>query len=281
MNTDMRIDAATVRRLRESRAWSQEQLAAVAGVSVRTVQRVEAEGCASAETSKGLAAAFDCLPMDLMKAPLPDPTEMIRAPRDEVERADVLARIEPRGGDRAKAAICATAMTVIAGSTLIGCLLSPVGGAAQCGGSVFAATLAWTVIVAYLAATIAMPGAWRWGSAQWASRSRGLSFGSALSAQALSGGAEDGNADARAQPRSPDRINTTIYATALSVIAIGGLFAVLLDPSKSGVFPTVFAWTVIVAYLVATATTPSAWRWAAKRWLSQSNPLALGASPSF
>ena len=65
MDADMKIDAATVRRLREAQAWSQEQLAAVAGVSVRTVQRVEAESHASMETCMALAIAFGCLPADL------------------------------------------------------------------------------------------------------------------------------------------------------------------------------------------------------------------------
>ena len=41
MDDDMKIDASTVRRLRTERAWSQEQLAASADVSLRTIQRVE------------------------------------------------------------------------------------------------------------------------------------------------------------------------------------------------------------------------------------------------
>ncbi len=55
----MRINGDQVRKLREAKSWSQEHLADVAGVSVRTVQRVEADGLASAETRLALAAALD------------------------------------------------------------------------------------------------------------------------------------------------------------------------------------------------------------------------------
>lgn len=58
MDNDMKIDASTVRRLRTERAWSQEQLAASADVSLRTIQRVEADGSASNETRMALAAVF-------------------------------------------------------------------------------------------------------------------------------------------------------------------------------------------------------------------------------
>ena len=48
-----------VRQLRLDRGWSQEDLAAVSGVSVRTIQRLENGGRASLETLKCLAAAFE------------------------------------------------------------------------------------------------------------------------------------------------------------------------------------------------------------------------------
>lgn len=47
-----------IRRFREKRAWTQEHLAAAAGVSVRTVQRAE-EGTLSAETLSAIAGALD------------------------------------------------------------------------------------------------------------------------------------------------------------------------------------------------------------------------------
>ena len=39
--------------------WTQEHLASVAGVSTRTIQRVEASGIASADTAQALCAVLD------------------------------------------------------------------------------------------------------------------------------------------------------------------------------------------------------------------------------
>ena len=61
----MTINANTVRLLRKKANWSQEELAAVSGLSIRTVQRVETDGTAALETQKALAAAFGVLPADL------------------------------------------------------------------------------------------------------------------------------------------------------------------------------------------------------------------------
>ncbi|WP_252736267.1 helix-turn-helix domain-containing protein [Aestuariibacter sp. A3R04] len=48
-----------VKKLREQRNWSQEQLATMAGLSLRTIQRVEAGNPASRETLKSLSAVFE------------------------------------------------------------------------------------------------------------------------------------------------------------------------------------------------------------------------------
>ena len=56
---DMQIDASKVRAGRERRAWSQEQLAEVTGLSMRTIQRVETSGAASFETAKAIAAVYE------------------------------------------------------------------------------------------------------------------------------------------------------------------------------------------------------------------------------
>lgn len=58
METIMKIDANLIKRLREEKSWSQEHLATVAGVSHRTVQRVESDGTASLETRMALASAL-------------------------------------------------------------------------------------------------------------------------------------------------------------------------------------------------------------------------------
>ena len=61
----MEIDPTEIRRLRELHAWSQERLAEIAGLSVRTVQRIERGGGASLETRMALAAAFEVAPAAL------------------------------------------------------------------------------------------------------------------------------------------------------------------------------------------------------------------------
>jgi transcriptional regulator with XRE-family HTH domain len=48
-----------VKKLRAKKSWSQDQLATLAGVSLRTIQRVEAGNTASLETLKSLASVFE------------------------------------------------------------------------------------------------------------------------------------------------------------------------------------------------------------------------------
>jgi transcriptional regulator with XRE-family HTH domain len=77
MEEFMKIDREAVRQLRDDRSWSQEHLAAAASLSVRTIQRVESEGAASAETRLAIAAAFGVSPASLLPRshpPLADPT---------------------------------------------------------------------------------------------------------------------------------------------------------------------------------------------------------------
>ncbi len=48
-----------VRKLRLQRGWSQEQLALISGLNVRTIQRIERGQAPSLESKKSLAAAFE------------------------------------------------------------------------------------------------------------------------------------------------------------------------------------------------------------------------------
>jgi transcriptional regulator with XRE-family HTH domain len=57
------------RLLREARGWTQEHLAVVSGLSVRTIQRIEAGTPPSRESLLALAAAFDLAVVDLMDGP--------------------------------------------------------------------------------------------------------------------------------------------------------------------------------------------------------------------
>ncbi len=58
-----------VRKHRLDRGWSQEQLAELSGLSVRTIQRIERGQTPSLETLKSLAAAFDLDVSDLSMEP--------------------------------------------------------------------------------------------------------------------------------------------------------------------------------------------------------------------
>lgn len=55
---DMKIDSSYIKRERERRAWSQEHLAEVAGLGLRTIQRIEKTGAASYESARSLAAVL-------------------------------------------------------------------------------------------------------------------------------------------------------------------------------------------------------------------------------
>ena len=48
-----------IQKLRLQRGWSQEQLAELSGLSVRTIQRLERGQTASVESLKALGAAFE------------------------------------------------------------------------------------------------------------------------------------------------------------------------------------------------------------------------------
>lgn len=54
-----------IRKHRLDKGWSQETLAEVAGLSVRTIQRIERGGSASLDSMGALAAAFDVSISDL------------------------------------------------------------------------------------------------------------------------------------------------------------------------------------------------------------------------
>jgi len=81
-----RIDTAKIRRWREERQWSQEHLAGLAGISLRTLQRIEGGDPASGESLKALAAAFNVDVMALTVDPDVQAADAMRA-RHEKGRA--------------------------------------------------------------------------------------------------------------------------------------------------------------------------------------------------
>lgn len=55
----MKIDTDKIKRWREERFWSQEHLAELSGIALRTVQRIESGRTASRESITALAAAYN------------------------------------------------------------------------------------------------------------------------------------------------------------------------------------------------------------------------------
>ena len=69
---ELKIDREFIRSERHKRGWSQEQLAAAAGLGVRTVQRIESSGTTSSESAKCLAAVFE-VPLTRLFRSEPEP----------------------------------------------------------------------------------------------------------------------------------------------------------------------------------------------------------------
>ena len=66
---DMKIDSSYIKAQRARRAWSQEHLAEVTGLGLRTIQRIEKTGAASYESARSLAAVFEIDVAELRVAP--------------------------------------------------------------------------------------------------------------------------------------------------------------------------------------------------------------------
>ena len=80
---DITPDAAKIKRWREERYWSQEHLAELAGIGLRTLQRIENGETASRESLKALAAAFD---VDVIALSVDAKTEAAKIVRSEREK---------------------------------------------------------------------------------------------------------------------------------------------------------------------------------------------------
>jgi transcriptional regulator with XRE-family HTH domain len=80
----MNVNRDLVRQLRLSKSWSQEQLAEEAGVSPRTVQRVEADGVASLQSCRAIATALGVEPADLRYSPGPSGSPAEAAPNSVI-----------------------------------------------------------------------------------------------------------------------------------------------------------------------------------------------------
>lgn len=61
----VRVNGSLIKELRIKHSYSQERLAELVGVNLRTIQRIETKGVASLSTRGGLAKAFGVRPEDL------------------------------------------------------------------------------------------------------------------------------------------------------------------------------------------------------------------------
>jgi transcriptional regulator with XRE-family HTH domain len=82
--------AVCIKLFRETRQWSQEQLAAISRLNVRTIQRVEQGLSASLDTRRALASAFDFEDIDALNKPFTIPSEEeLKATKERFDREHV------------------------------------------------------------------------------------------------------------------------------------------------------------------------------------------------
>ncbi|WDH34131.1 helix-turn-helix domain-containing protein [Pseudomonas chlororaphis] len=88
--------AACIKLFRETRQWSQEQLAAISGLNVRTIQRVEQGLSASLDTRRALARAFEFEDIDVFNKPFSIPSEdETKAAKEKFDREHVTLTAAP------------------------------------------------------------------------------------------------------------------------------------------------------------------------------------------
>lgn len=93
--------AMLIKIWREMRQWSQETLAEISGVNVRTIQRTESGKPASLHTRRAIAQAFDFEDIDLLSKPMQIPTdEELAAAKAEFERKNITLQAFPLSNGR-------------------------------------------------------------------------------------------------------------------------------------------------------------------------------------
>jgi transcriptional regulator with XRE-family HTH domain len=75
-----------IQKLRLKRGWSQQQLADASGLSVRTIQRIEAGHPASIETLKSIAAVFE-IDFSTLNTEAPTMTEIHKVANEQEKEA--------------------------------------------------------------------------------------------------------------------------------------------------------------------------------------------------
>lgn len=115
---DMKIDSKKIRAARERRAWSQEHLATVSGLGLRTIQRIEKTGAASFESARALAAVLEVgvatLLLSREDAATPDAQPSATAPHPTVYAARTPSRFSFRSKPMLGAALTAAGVFLVA-----------------------------------------------------------------------------------------------------------------------------------------------------------------------
>jgi transcriptional regulator with XRE-family HTH domain len=81
-----KADADKIKRWREERHWSQEHLAELAGIGLRTVQRIENGDTASRESLTALAAAFNVEAIALAVDPEVEASQIVRRGHEKLRK---------------------------------------------------------------------------------------------------------------------------------------------------------------------------------------------------
>ena len=88
--------AAVIRLFREMRQWSQEQLAELSGLSVRTIQRIQRGEASGFDSRRALARAFEFEDIDALNKPFSIPTpEELQAAKEKFEREHITLKALP------------------------------------------------------------------------------------------------------------------------------------------------------------------------------------------
>ena len=110
-----KTDADKIKRWREERHWSQEHLAELAGIGLRTVQRIENGEQASRESLTALAAAFNVEAIALVIDPEVEATGIVQR-RNEKVRATARLVLWIHLAAYGLGAVLFTAISLTAGS---------------------------------------------------------------------------------------------------------------------------------------------------------------------
>ena len=88
--------AFCIKLFRELRKWSQEQLAEISGLTVRTIQRVEKGEPSSTDTRRALARAFELEDIDAFNKPISIPNaEELKAQQEQFEKDHITLKALP------------------------------------------------------------------------------------------------------------------------------------------------------------------------------------------